>query len=227
VIPPSLDSGGLRAHLFTVVKRVTLTALSGFRRTASQELRRIEGLARESHTRTKVLFALALGCSVSTTGCLVADAPEYGPPEQRPPVINVQGVTPTPYALIVVPEDPVAIEIRVPVRSEDAGEALKGTLWLDYLLEDPEWYRDREIPPGSFDQLDRFYSTPFQADDDVSAGCHTLTALITHKSNYDDMTKLPIDSSSFDVASVTWWVNVRPTNLGMPGTLEGCPTALP
>ncbi len=173
-----------------------------------------------------MLFALALGCSFSTTGCLVADAPTYGPPEQRPPVINSQGVTPTPYTLIVVDQDPEQIPISVPVRSEDAGEALKGTLWLDYLLESPDWYSDREIPPGSFDELDRSFDIPFQVGSGVTAGCHTLTALITHESNYDDDTKLPIDSSSFDVASVTWWVNVKPTNPSMPGTLVGCPTVV-
>lgn len=171
-----------------------------------------------------MLAALALGCSVSTTGCLVADAPNYGPPEQRPPVINTQGVNPTPYALIVIPEMSAGITISVPVRSEDAGESLWGVLFVDYGLEKQEFWDDQEIPPGSFDELDRSYDTSFQAGTRVTPGCHTLTAFITHKSNFDSKENVIVDSSNFDVASVTWWMNVKPANPATPGTLEGCPT---
>jgi hypothetical protein len=225
VSPQPLDSESLRAHLFNVVRSTTLTALSGFRRVASPRWP-IYGLARESHMRTKVLFALALGCSVATTGCLVADAPTYGPPEQRPPVINSQGVKPTPYALIVVPDPPVGVDITVPVRSEDAGESLWGALYVDYGLEKEKFWDDKPIAPGSFDELDRSYDTTFQWDARVTSGCHTLTALITHASNWDNGNNLVIDSSDFDVSSVTWWMNVKPTNPSMPGVLEGCPTTV-
>ena len=172
-----------------------------------------------------MLLALALGCSFSTTGCLVADAPNYGPPEQRPPVINAQEVIPTPFALIVVASATApAIPITVPVRSEDAGEPLTGLLYVDYGLE-KQWFWDQDpIPPGSFDELDRSYNTTFQLDSRVTPGCHTLTVFITHESNFDGEKDIIIDSRNFDVASVTWWMNVMPADPTAPGTLEGCPT---
>jgi hypothetical protein len=173
-----------------------------------------------------VLLALALGCSVSTTGCLVADAPNYGPPEQRPPVIDSQGVLPNLYALIVIPEDSVGFEIRVPVRSEDAGEQLRGVLYVDYNLENEVFWDDQPIPAGSFDELNRSWDTSFQTDPRLRPGCRTLTAFITHSSNFDGRENVIIDFSDFDVASVTWWMNVNPTTPSMPGSLEGCPTPM-
>ena len=170
-----------------------------------------------------MLLALALGGPTLTTGCLVADAPTYGPPQQRPPVINFEGVTPSPYDLLVI-EDEQRQPYTVPVRSEDAGEPLVGTLVVDWQQPGKQLQvHEREIPASSFDDEERQYQAQWGPDANVTRGCgHTLTALIMHKSNFDDDTNLPKPNVEWDIASVTWQLNVFPID---PNEIVACPSA--
>jgi hypothetical protein len=227
VIARPLDAAPLRAHLFSAVESVTATWLSGLRRAASRSFRPIWALARLSQGKVGMLVALALGSPV-LTGCLVADAPTYGPPQQRPPVINTEGVSPSQYKLQLFQANSPPMLITVPVRSEDAGDDLKVTLWLDYALPSPapKHFDEQTIPASSFDKTDRSYQTSFSPDERVTRGCgHTLTVLIMHESNYFDGPDVPKEGSSYDVASVTWSLNVFPDD---PNVIEVCsPTGAP
>lgn len=158
-----------------------------------------------------MILALACGPTL-TTGCLVADAPTYGPPLQRPPVINLEGVTPSPYRLQIINEPVTAQTYTVPVRSEDAGELLVGTLVVDWQQPSERQVHEIEIPASSFDDVERSYRVTWAPDTRViEPGCgHTLTALIMHKSNFDDNTNLPKPNVEWDIASVTWQLNVVP-----------------
>jgi hypothetical protein len=156
-----------------------------------------------------MILALALGAPTLTTGCLVADAPTYGPPQQRPPVINFDRVTPSPYKLLVIEPNSPAQTFTVPVRSEDAGEALVGTLVVDWQQPNQVQVHEHDIPPSSFDDVEREYKVEWPLDPRVDVGCgHTLTALIMHESNFDDVLDLPKPNVEWDVASVTWQLNV-------------------
>jgi len=169
-----------------------------------------------------MLFGLALGSSLSTTGCLVADAPTYGPPQKRPPVIDSQNVEPSPYEVVVFPPRSPAKTFTVPVRSEDAGEDLVGTLVVDWRLPSQEQVADQAIPASTFDKTDRKYQVSWRPDQSIQTGCgHTLTALIMHEENFDDGPDLPKpDAEDWDIASVTWQLNVEPTTQGV---IETCP----
>lgn len=172
------------------------------------------------------MMLLALVCAPTlTTGCLVADAPTYGPPQQRPPVINFEGVTPSPYDLLVIEPNTPAQTYTVPVRSEDAGEDLVGTLVVDWQQGPSRQLQvhDREIPASSFDDVKRSYQAEWSPESGVTPGCgHTLTALIMHKSNFDDGPDLPKPNVQWDVASVTWQLNVvSDSNQG--GVIVVCP----
>jgi hypothetical protein len=165
----------------------------------------------------------ALGLSFSATGCLVAEAPEYGPPEQRPPVINTQLVDPSPYKVLIFQPDSVAEPINVPVRSEDAGERLVGTLWVDWQVDGrtPVYVWDEPVPASSFDDVSRHWDFSFLPGRDVTQKCgHTLTLLLMHESNYDASKKVPKENVDWDIASVTWQLNVWPTD---PAVIEPCP----
>ena len=166
----------------------------------------------------------ALGLSLSATGCLVAEAPEYGPPEQRPPVINTQSIAPSPYEVLVFQPDSSSKPINVPVRSEDAGERLQGTLWVDWEVpgRTPAYVWDEPVPASSFDDVSRSWDFSFLPDRRVERGCgHTLTLLLMHDSNYDSGNKVPKPKVDWDIASVTWQLNVFPKDASV---IEPCPS---
>jgi hypothetical protein len=158
-----------------------------------------------------MLARLVVGSTSLATGCLVAEAPEYGPAQQRPPVIGWENVTPSPYEVLVIDDTRRSFEVRVPVRSEDAGDPLQGVLWVDYGEPSGELFDENQIPASSFDDLERAYSTTWNWDARVTRRCgHTLTLLLMHRSNYDDDDNIPNGNVPWDVASVSWQMNVYP-----------------
>ena len=172
-----------------------------------------------------MLFALSLGSPVLSTGCLVAEAPEYGAPEQTPPFINTTLVTP-PLFVVLEARPRETIQLTVPFRSEDAGEALTASLWLDYNMPNQDPQGDHEKAPASLDDLDRSVTISW-GPNSVPSGCHTLTLLLMHDSSYDDVLDLPKEGRDTDVASVTWIVNKLDSAVPAPGdaVLTNCPSA--
>ena len=112
----------------------------------------------------------------------------------------------------------------MPVRSEDAGEELVGTLVVDWQQPTQVQVHDGAIPASSFDDLNRRYQAEWVPNALVEPGCgHTLTALITHESNFDDGPDVPKPNVEWDVASVTWQLNVYPDPM-KPDVIAICPT---
>jgi hypothetical protein len=168
------------------------------------------------------MLAVVVGSTSLATGCLVAEAPEYGPAQQRPPVVYAEQVTPPLYRLYVFDPGAPPMPIVVPVRSEDAGDDLVGSLWVDWHMPDrkplPVW--DYPIPASSFDDDKRSWSFSYGPDDNIEPNCgHTLTLLLMHASNYDARKKVPKEDAGWDVASVTWQLNVFPE---VPNVIETC-----
>jgi len=218
VIASFLDAARRSAHLSSAVKGATATWLSGFRRAASPSFRLLGHLARGSHGKLGMLVALAFGCP-ALTGCLVADAPEYGPPQKRPPVIDSQSVAPSPYETYLINESSPPMNINVPVRSEDAGDDLVGALYVDYNADEEPAFWDQPIPASSFDDLERSWSYTFRPDSRVERRCgHKLTLFLMHASSFDGTRKIPKDVP-WDIASVTWQLNVFPDNANV---IESC-----
>jgi hypothetical protein len=170
-----------------------------------------------------MLLGLALGSSLSTTGCLVADAPTYGPPQKIPPVIKFDEVVPPPNVQLVK-LDSMPVTLDVPLRSEDAGDPLTGVLWLD-CCERPRGkdYPSLELPASSFDQQRKF-TMVWQPDERVTKGCHALSLLLMHSESFDSgsQSNLPKEGAWGDVAVVTWWVNYLPDD---PAVAVNCPTS--
>jgi hypothetical protein len=129
-------------------------------------------------------------------------------------------VDPSPYEVVHFASTTPAKIFTVPVRSEDAGDPLVGTLVVDWTIPGRQLQiGDKEIPASTFDKTDRKYQDEFKPDSRVEGGCgHTLTALITHKENFVDGPDIPSDEP-WDVASVTWQLNVSED----PSVIEQCP----
>jgi len=204
------------------VKSTPATWLSGLRRAALPIFQPFQAVARRSHGDWGMLLG-SLGCAATATGCLVAEAPEYGPPQQRPPVIQTQRVEPSPYELLIFNEDTLPQDINVPVRSEDAGDNLIGALFVDWQVPGQQvLIREKPVPASSFDDVSRSWTFRFKPDDRIDENCgHTLTLLLMHESNYDFELSAPKDNASWDVASVTWQLNVEPLD---PNFIAICST---
>jgi hypothetical protein len=165
---------------------------------------------------------LSAAASPFLSGCLVADAPDYGGPQQTPPYIESSSISPPPYFMITVFEDMVSQPFAFRVYSEDAGEKLVTAFFQDYGLADDRPLDDQEHPPSTLDEP-RLISVSVDLNRIPDNGCHQLTLLVMHESTWDTATDRPIPSKAqHDVTSVTWWLDVRP-DPDNPATLSDCP----
>jgi hypothetical protein len=168
-----------------------------------------------------MLLVTALG-SLSGTGCLIAEAPDYGAPRRTTPVIDQTTTTPEPIYRINTRTGDSEQEFTMKVRSEDAGEALYAVAVLNKDVEDRQHITlPRKVPPRAADQP-KTVVVRLDLDALLPTGCHTVTILVMHASSFDVTTGLPIkDAEDDDVASVTWWVDAQ-TNI--INEIQPCPT---
>jgi len=127
-----------------------------------------------------------------------------------------------------------SIAFKVPFQSQDFSsqddrELVEGVLLLDYNLVD----QDTRVGGPTLMDPDVFArKREMEVRWSVDAGlkgCHQISLLVGHRSNFDSQTHLPKLSSvsSADMASragiaiAVWWVNVNP-NADQPTLLE-CP----
>jgi hypothetical protein len=181
----------------------------------------ISGLARRSLLLSSIMLF--------SQGCIVADPPEYRAPGQTRPELNVYSAVPTAIqALTVYSNPPVATNISVPFRSEDAGEQLRALFFLDYQVPkagETQPGQDRlvgqTIPPSTYDNTDRAISHLWLPD--TTPGCHFLTLIVAHRSSFLDSNEDRLDprKADEDAAMVTWTVNVDPAD---GRTLINCPS---
>ena len=168
---------------------------------------------------------LVASSAALSSGCLVAEAPDYGGPQRTAPVIQTSSINPTPYELLEVHEGEPDRVFSFQVYSEDVNERLRIAFYQNYQLSDFRWLDDQSRPPST---LDKPHSVTYPlALNKLSDGCRQLTMLVVHESTWDDVHDVPIPERALtDMSSVTWWVNVRPDPDDLsPTTLYNCPTA--
>lgn len=160
-----------------------------------------------------------------TTGCLVADPPQYEEPATTPVFLDVAAATPI-VGRVIVGREPVTLDFNVPFRSEDNGDEIAFGLLQDFGF--PE--RTKEVfcnkvilPAGTFDETDRAISFSALALD-ATGGCYQLTLLVSHAKNWDRLGCRPdLVKGIDDTSMITWWLNVvRPGQ--NPNDLVNCPS---
>ena len=164
------------------------------------------------------------------SGCLVADPPTYEEPPPTPPVFDLANANPFIGGVIVVDRrgtNPTrVVNVSVPFRSSDNGDSVIAALHLDWSFEGEGFTEGlAEIAPSTFDDTERTIDLTWRLDHrPPTAGCHTLTLLAAHESNWETETFRPhIIRGRNDTAMATWWVNVDPPE-GEPYTLRNCPS---
>lgn len=198
------------------------TALSHLAHAKNTALRHFCALARRSQGSAAVL-ATALSPAL-TSGCIVAEAPDYGPSQRTP--IYLSDPHPSPSNLQLLNDSqigPTMLSFGVTFRSEDAGEAVISVMYVDYKHAPAMVAKlDKHYHPASTFDNPRPVNYPVAAS--AFAGregvCHSLTLMLMHESGWDDGNNVPIGAPS-DLATMTWFVSVN--DMGTP--LSQCPTA--
>jgi hypothetical protein len=159
-------------------------------------------------------------------GCLDTP-PSYSKPDQVPPFIIDGQVTPDLTAVVQL-QAGVEQEFVVPFRSVDVGEDLQANVYLDRDPGQPgNWRITQAVPasPGAFDEDRPPVVFSFRSNALDGPGCHTLTFILAHESQWDFVAlqggnpiSLPIDDTK--AATVTWWLEITDDS-GAPPRL--CP----
>jgi hypothetical protein len=203
------------------------TALSHLSRSTTASGGHLCGMARRSHgSGSSVLVSALLSlASLSGTGCIVADPPDYGPAQRSP--IFMYNPSPNPYSLQVLSRTstgspPVAPTVRfgATVRSEDAGEQLVALCYFDYKHANSAYIFPKVLPPLTLED-ERQIAFDITPNRDLEPGCHTVTIMVMHYSSWNQ------DAATFqgppdDLAQETWFVSVDD---GPDGTfkVKDCP----
>ncbi len=174
------------------------------------------GPQRSGRNRRLARPSLLVGVvAVISSACIVSDPAEYGVAKQTPPFLNANDATPS-----VLLTRPLALNetlpVNVPLRSEDAGEELRALLFLDRGQQGQRLLRFREIPAG---KLEEKRSIAISGEIELP-GCHSVSLVVTHKSNLNEETNEPTDAD--DTAILTWWVNVDDDGTNL---LSDCPVS--
>jgi hypothetical protein len=150
------------------------------------------------------------GAASGSLGCL-ADPPTFAPRGQIPPFIIAGQVEPPLGSIYEGTTSFGAIssfELNVPFRSEDVNIDLSATLYLDLVPGAPgvptrAVQRSVRVAASNYEEL-RLLS---MSVDLPSAGCHSLTLIMTYLDNIDPIRGgLPIDEDR--AARLVWWLNV-------------------
>jgi len=165
------------------------------------------------------VLALSTLSPLGITGCLVAEAPEYGSPQRSP--IFMFNVKPNTGSLQELNRMQVSVPFGATVRSEDAGEQIVATFFFDYKHAD-ERSDSWVLPPLTIEQ-DRditFHVTPSRDFQETNT-CHTITLMVTHLSSWDQIAKR-FKGPPEDLASATWFISVNDEGITL---VKDCPTA--
>jgi hypothetical protein len=164
------------------------------------------------------------------SGCIVADPPQYEDPKRSPPILDLERAVPLISSIIIVDRsDKIAshdVEVSVPIRSDDQGEALVAALHHDYFTDptgNTDTFSSVMVPPSTLDDLNRSISLTWSVEDAFPAGCHQLALVVFHQSSWDFPHFRPKPGTLWDTAFATWWMNIDPDPNVDPDTLVGCP----
>jgi hypothetical protein len=183
-------------------------------------LSRVAAWLHQGLCRSRALARLSL-CSVAMTpalsGCL-DPPPEYQVPDQVPPVIMTDNLVPATSSLNRPNTEPVTF--TVPFRADDAGEGLLGYFLVDIPSGKPR-IQTPAVPinadPRPFaEQTDRSFSFPWTWSKTVNPGCHILTLILSHRSNFDT-TNGDVDvRDPTKAAYATWFFELSDPSSAVP-----------
>jgi len=200
------------------------TALSHLGRSRTANSGHLCEMARRSQGRVLVSALLALA-SLSGTGCIVADPPDYGPAQRSP--IFLYNPFPNPYSLQVMsrtatgsPSPSPTVRFSVTVRSEDAGEQIVALCYFDYKHAGSSYIFPKVLPALTLED-ERQIAFDITPNRDLEPGCHTITFLVMHYSSWNQDT-FTFQGPPEDLAQQTWFASVDD---GPDGTVEvkDCP----
>lgn len=170
---------------------------------------------------------------LSAQSCIVADPPEYRAPGRTRPVLNMYSAVPTATQALVVDistSSNSATKFSVKVRSEDAGEPLRASFFLDYQIKQnlPDQRGEvllvsKLIPASTYDNDGRSFDYTWTPAG--TQGCHFLTLVVAHRDTFktDDEAHLDPRYADDDAALVTWTTNVV-KSVADGSTLANCPS---
>lgn len=186
-------------------------------------------MARRSQGRLLVSALLSLA-SLSGTGCIVADPPDYGPAQRSS--IFMYNPHPNPWSLQVLSRTPTGsppvspiVQFGMTVRSEDAGEQIVALRYFDYNhtgLEGPK-VKPLVLPPLTLEQ-ERNIAFDVTPKSDLQPGCHTITIMVMHYSSWNQVTG-KFEGPPEDLAQETWFVSVDDTPDGSI-KVDDCPLSI-
>ena len=169
-------------------------------------------------------YFLALNCvSWLSSGCIISPPDEQVPLPQIPPRINIDSVTPTPFAYVTTLTTGPAPSFTAEFVSEDLGVEVVGKLYLNLDDAGEALIGSTSMGAGSLDSV-RPPMTIYWEGMRETAGCYAITMTITYGTNYDEeRISKPVDHSK--TAYVTWWVahGIAPEDLNF----ESCPQPNP
>jgi hypothetical protein len=168
--------------------------------------------------RRRLTALLAALSSLTITGCIVQNT-EYGAPRQSPVFVLDSSITPstlTPLMVTVAPTN--TVHLYFTVFAEDAGEELLSALYVDYKHDHGYYVSPHRHGVSTF-------ATPRTVKYDIGSehlpiGCHALTIMVFHESDWDDANYEIIGTPS-DLASVTWFAGIEEDGSAIP--LASCP----
>lgn len=153
-------------------------------------------------------------------GCLFPEPPDYR--RQRTPPFLWSPIPSTTEVLAVESGD--VLNLNVNVTSEDDGEDLVASLYLNYLIDGvaPQAERERLVPAGTLAQDATEYrqiAISWIVPERSRPGtCEQLSLVVTHVGNLDrERQYRPI--SDADVGVVTWWLDINESDK----TIGQCP----
>ena len=163
-------------------------------------------------------------------GCLVSEPPDLEDADQTRPFIRLREVTPPPDEIQIIPLPLSGRKVwpfRVPIQSEDR-EPVKGALHFDLNFEAHDFLAADLIEASTFAAGARTASFDWEVRR-AHIGCHWVTAVFAHQSNFDEATQTPAGSpqAQADSERVSWLVNVfaeDDPNVD-PTALADCPRA--
>ncbi len=168
------------------------------------------------------LVALVTLAPLALTGCIIAEAPDYGNTPRSPVFMSQPFPNPGSLQVLSTQSPSGTTSFQVTVRSEDAGDDLVSALYGDYKHTGEFLYNWHIHPPQTFEQ-ERHITYPVSPADPrfIDRPCHTITLMVMHFDSWDQ-TKSEPKASSDDLASMTWFVSIDDDG---SATLKECPTS--
>ncbi|HET9932423.1 MAG TPA: hypothetical protein VFQ35_17080 [Polyangiaceae bacterium] len=165
------------------------------------------------------------------SACIVAPPAEYEESTRTPPIFDLVRAKPFIGDIIVVDQDAGLesarkIQFNVPVRSEDQGEEIIGAVHIDYGSGQPRdtfTKSQQKLPASTLDDVSRVWDQNVTFFGGLEPGCHQVTLIATHRSNWDDERFRPIvGRAEYDTAIAMWWMIYNPNR--PPTSPVTCPS---